>query len=1079
MSITPERWKEIEELYHSAVNQSPETRDALLGKANPEIREIVQQLLLEEEPGILDRPAWELEASPLIPRPAISPGSSVGPYRIDTRVGAGGVGEVFRASDTRLARKVAIKAIRAGYYSAGLEPRFLEEARAASSLNHPNIVTIYDVGTVDDQPYIVMEWIEGQTLRQILPQAPLSIEKVLGIGSQILDALAAAHEAGIIHRDLKPENIMVNSSGRPKILDFGIAKHVAARDDHAMSCSLANAFGFVVGTPGYMSPEQARGEQLDFRSDHFSFGAVLYEMATRRRAFPGNSISEMQAAILLGWPEPLTSLNSQAPAPLEWIVERCLAKAARDRFGSTDELRRQFASIAARAVPRMADSPSINNLPTPRTSLIGREAELAQLRRLLADPDLHILTLTGAGGIGKTRLAVELARIVADQFAGGACFVQLENVSDSSLVASQVALALGISLRSRSDTETAIASYIRHLPGPLFLVLDNFEHVLEAALFVARLVSDRVKIVVTSRAPLHVYGECEFAVPSLSSCCAGGREEIEHSPAVRLFRERATGLSASAMDEEQLRTISEICTRLDGLPLAIELAAARTRLFSLGTLKTRLGTPLSVLVGGPRDLHQRHHTMRATLDWSYNLLDEEHRKLFRRMAVFTGGATIEAIEAVCDTRRDLNVNLWDAIELLANYSLIRRIDASDSEPRFTLLETMREYAIERLAAASEANYTRKAHAAYFLVLAEEKGPAIRLERTGNHPFDSDLGNFRAGIDWLLRAGEVEWGLRLVIALAVYFESLRLHSEALEWLSQLLSLPGVERFPRLRDYGRFWQADFACEAGRPHIDAYRATWKVFEEAGDGNGMFQAASRLSASLRFVDPLESQQWAERVLELARASGDKARLAGALANLADTVKATNSTYAQALNAEAMNLFAASGHAENAVWALSHQADLYRDSGNATQARSLYKDALRRFRQLGLSHGIAASMHDLAGLEAADGNIREAQRLCREVLQLYGPENPIDLPRVLESMVELAVRSGKHERTLTLAGAASAIRKRFDVWRLNPARRVAVETQVEAVRKDAGPRATEFWMKGWNMRLEEIVEWAAREEAD
>ena len=776
MSITPERWKEIEELYHASVDQAPEIRESLLEKTSSEVREIVQRLLSQEKTGILDRPAWEAETELLTPSPAIGPGSSLGPYCIEACVGTGGMGEVFRASDTRLARKVAIKAIRAGRSSEGLELRFLGEARAASALNHSNIITIYDVGTVEGQPYIVMEWIEGQTLREKLTQGPLSIMEVLGIASQILDALAAAHESGIIHRDLKPENIMVNASGRIKVLDFGIAKRISMPADPTLDFVSRNTLGFVVGTPGYMSPEQARGEPLDFRSDHFSFGAVLYELAAGRRAFAGNSIAEVQAAILLHQPEPLTSLNPHAPAPLQWVVERCLAKASRDRFETTEELRREFSAIVTRAGQLVAASPPINNIPTPRTALIGREAELSRLRDLVADPGLRILTLTGAGGIGKTRLAVELGRQVADQFAGGVCFVQLEKVSDASLVPSEVALALGVAQWPGADPEAAIANHLRQLAGPVLLVLDNFEHVLEAALFAARLASERLKAVVTSRAALRVYGEYEFAVPSLNSGYGTARQEMARSPAVRLFIERATGLRGSTIDEEQLGIVSAICTRLDGLPLAIELAAARTRLFPLKTLQTRLDDPLAVLVGGPRDLPQRQHTLRATIDWSYNLLDAEHRKLFRRMAVFVGGATVEAIEAVCDTRQDLKVNLWDAVEHLADNSLIRRIDFDDTEPRFALLETMREYGLEQLAAANEEHYTRKAHAAYCLVSAEEEAPAMRRERTGKHRFDADFGNFRAALDWLAMSGEVEWGLRLVMALGVYFFSRRLHTE---------------------------------------------------------------------------------------------------------------------------------------------------------------------------------------------------------------------------------------------------------------------------------------------------------------
>jgi predicted ATPase/serine/threonine protein kinase len=1070
MSMTPELWKEIEELYHASVDQVPEIRDSLLANARAEVRSAVHRLLSQEIPDILHRPAWEGETALPVASGPIAPGLRIGPYQIETSVGAGGMGEVFRASDTRLARKVAIKAIRAGRSTDGLELRFLAEARAASALNHPNIITIYDVGTVEGQPYIVMEWIEGRTLRQKLAQGPLPVPEVLGIASQVLDALAAAHEGGIIHRDLKPENIMVTAAGRTKVLDFGIAKRTVRPDDPTLEPDTWNTAGLVVGTPGYMSPEQTRGEKLDFRSDHFSFGAVLYELATGRRAFAGDSAADVQAAILLRQPDPLTSLNPQAPAPLQWIVERCLAKSARDRFESTEELRRQLSAIVARAGQRAA-APAINNIPTPRTALIGREAELSLLGELIGDPDLRILTLTGPGGIGKTRLAVELGRQVAYRFAGGACFVPLEKVSEASLVPSEVAMVLGVTQGPGVDAETAIANHLRQLAGPVLLLLDNFEHVLEAALFVSRLASERLKVVVTSRAALRVYGEYEFAVPSLSSGQGTGR-----SPAVTLFLERAPALRGSANNAEQLRIVAEICTRLDGLPLAIELAAARTRLFPLKTLQARLDDPLAVLVGGARDLPQRQHTLRATLDWSYNLLDAQHRKLFRRMAVFVGGATIEAIEAACDTRRDLKVDLWSAIELLVDNSLVRRIDADDAEPRFALLETMREYGLERLAAANEEAYTRKAHAAYCLVLAEEEGPTVRRERTGKHRFDVELGNFRAALDWLVTTGEAEWGLRLVMALSPYFKSARLHVEGLDTISRLLALPGVERFPRLRNFGKFHEADFRSEFD-PDVDGYLLAWKLFESVNDLEGMLHTATRLAFNA--AGQPERERWAKRAVELARETGHTAMLAGALSNLADLVKNGNGTYARALYVEAMRLFESSGDQENAIWSLSHQADLYREEGDPGQARALYSEALKSFRQLGFSHGVASCLFDLGGLDAALGRYQEARRFYQESLRLYGPENPAELPRGIESLAEVAIHGGQLERALALAGAGAAIRERLFVRTRNPSRRAEVARKIDDTRREAGTAATAWWMKGWNMSVEETLEYALQDGDD
>jgi predicted ATPase/serine/threonine protein kinase len=1081
MSLTPETWKQIEDLYQAAVDSAPEERVVLLAGANAEVRKVVGRMLAQEDKGhILERPAWEIENGepppPLPfppPPPSIPIGSKLGHYRIETAVGSGGMGEVYRACDTRLDRKVAIKALRAGRQSKENAWQLLGEARAASALNHPNIITIHDIDVAAGRPYIVMEWIEGQTLRQKMANGSLSLAELLHIASQIVEALVAAHERGILHRDLKPENVMVTADGRVKVLDFGIATRLAAPE--TPSGTLDPPPGFVLGTPGYMSPEQTRGEKLDFRSDQFSFGAVLYEMAAGRQAFAADSIPELQAAILYNDPEPLTSLNAQAPAPLQWVVERCLAKSSKQRFGSTGELRRELAAIFTR-LDQAATAAPVYTVPVPRTPLLGRERELVHLRELAVSPDLHLLTLTGPGGIGKTRLAIELGRQLADHFTGGTCFVPLEKVSRAALVPSEVAFALGVTQLPGQTTEAAIVRHVtQNAAGPVLLVLDNFEHVLDASPFVAALASHQLKILITSRAAVRIYGEYEFAVPSLRIGASADDGDQARSPAARLFLDRAPGLRGTVPDESQLQIVSEICARLDGLPLAIELAAARSKMLSLRTLLERLSDPLGVLVGGPRDLPPRQHTLRATLDWSYNLLDARHQKLFRRMAVFVGGATIEAIEAVCDTRQDLQIDLWEAIELLVDNSLIRRVSTEDAEPRFTMLDTMREYGLERLAETGEELYTRKAHAAYFLVLAEEEAPAMRRERTGKHRFDAEMGNFRTALDWLVSASEVEWGLRLAMALAMYLLSVRLLHEGRSYLSRMLALPGVDRFPHLRNWGQYWQASFLHELGEAGIDAYRDVWDRFKAADDRTGMMTIASRIGVTSKFNGDMEqARRWCEIAVEMAREGFSPSVLAGALSNLADVAGAAREfTYAEGLYQEARRLFEESGDRENAVWTISHRADLHRDQGHSDEARTLYGKALNEFRELGFSSGTACCLHDLAALDVSELDLARAEARYGECLRLYGIENKEDLPRVLESMAVVARLAGRPARALTLAGAGARFRERFHVLSKDARQRSRVQETIEAARSEAGPEASAHWMRGWNMSPTELLEWA------
>ena len=288
----------------------------------------------------------QLEPRTVWPPKTVSaqPPSRLGPYDVVGLLGAGGMGQVYRGRDPRLKRDVAIKVL----FRAGTDPmrrqRFTDEAQAASALNHPNILTVYDVGIHDDTPYIVSEVIEGTSVREMLKRAPLAVSDVLDLGVQMADGLAAAHLAGIVHRDFKPENVMVTRDGRVKILDFGLAL-VGMRDDLSpseMNVTVLDvtltATGAIVGTIPYMSPEQARGAIVDYRTDQFSLGLTLYEMLTGRRAFSAETAPQILAAILDTEPEPIVKLNARVPAPVRWTIERCLAKDPRRRYDATADL---------------------------------------------------------------------------------------------------------------------------------------------------------------------------------------------------------------------------------------------------------------------------------------------------------------------------------------------------------------------------------------------------------------------------------------------------------------------------------------------------------------------------------------------------------------------------------------------------------------------------------------------------------------------------------------------------------------------------------------------------------------------
>ena len=1000
------------------------------------------------------------------------------------------MGEVFKATDTRLSRAVAIKVLSSSQSPAtGAVERFIQEARAASALNHPNIVTIYDIGAANEILYIVMELIEGRTLRDVLAAGPLPTPELLAFAMQIGDALAAAHAKGIAHRDVKPANIMITPDARAKILDFGLAKliqplSVIAQSQDTVTQRTLTRPGTLMGTFGYMAPEQARGEPSDFRADQFSLGAVLYEMATGRRAFRAASGIDMLAAILRDNPEPIGRINPQAPAPLQWVVERCLAKDPRDRYPTTRELVDDLAAIKDGVT--QARATTAHNLPAQLTLLVGRDRELASARRLALLAHVRLITLTGPGGIGKTRLAVELGRALLQEFPGGVYWIPLESIGNPELVPSEIATVLNIPQTAGQPVTSSLKKRLKESSdAPILLLLDNLEHVLSAAPLVAELLSacERLKVIVTSRATLHVYGEYEFPVLPLATPDPKGvatAAALAEFPAVALFLQRAAALRAGsqAMDDAQIRLVSEICARLEGLPLSIELAAARTKTIPLRSLLDRMRDPLGLLAGGPRDLPPRQQTLRATLDWSHNLLDAEQQRLFRRLAVFVGGVTPEAVEAVCNAKEDFNANLPDAIASLVDNSLLRPTCEEAVEPRFGMLETIREYGLTRLVEAGEEAFTRRAHAAYFLVLAEEGEKELSGPRQVDwfKRFDAEISNFRTALDWLTASGEAQWALRLATALGIYWAMRGLAMEGRERLLTLLAMPGSSPRTKLRALALAWAGDLAIKANLHLAEAQLdESLDILEELQDTPSTLRVINSLAVLKRERGEYDAARTLfERAVKVAQVLGEPLALAGALSNLADHVKLQGDyELALLLHAESMRLFANAGDRIGVAWSLSHQADVAREQGDAEQAHNLYDQALSGFRAVDHRPGLAACFNDLAAMATDVGDYVAAQCLYQKSLQLFWDlgQNR-NLPHALEAIACCAAH-GEPERALALAGSAAALRKALAMSLPDPAKN-RLEQNLDAARQAlTGSAATASWMRGWSMPIEEAVQLA------
>jgi serine/threonine-protein kinase PknK len=750
-------------------------------------------------------------------------------YRIERELGRGGMATVYLAEDLKHRRPVAIKLLSRDLGSAAGSDRFRREIEIAARLSHPHIVSLHDSGVAGDRPYYVMPYIDGESLRaRILREGQLGLEEALRLACEIASALSYAHERGLVHRDIKPENVLL-SAGIALVADFGIARVRSSDGDTALT-----TMGTTVGTPSYMSPEQIRGsEEIDGRADLYSLGCVAYEMLAGRPPFSGSLESLVHQHVSVR-PRPVSDVRPGVPPHVVEAISTSLAKSPADRFptaASFAEALTAEVTLAPASVPSASGRASVpNNLPAERTRFIGREKELAECERLLKEG--RLLTLTGIGGCGKTRLALKLAESLLSDHPDGVWFVDLAPLTAEERVVGSVAAPLGVREAAGKDLLELLG---RHLAGKrLLLVLDNCEHLLPAC---ARLVdallgaSRELRVLATSREGLGIDGEGIFALGSLtvpSTEEAGDLSAVESSEAARLFVDRARlTFREFALTGSNAAAVAEICRRLDGIPLAIELAAARVKVLSADQIRAKLDDRFRLLTGGSRSALPRHQTLRATIQWSDDLLSPAEQRLFRRLSVFAGGWTLELATRVAGDEEDEFLVL-DRLARLADKSLVCVDRERGSEPRYGLLDTVRQYGQERLSEAGEAEEVRRRHVAEYLSLAEV-AYAERLVR--EEPWAARLevehDNLRAALDFV-RGSDVETYLRLSGLLGWFWQARSYFREGREHLMQALASTPEEparpaRARALWGAGSLlsWQGD---TAGRPFMHEALRMWR---------------------------------------------------------------------------------------------------------------------------------------------------------------------------------------------------------------------------------------------------------------
>jgi predicted ATPase len=616
----------------------------------------------------------------------------VGPYRVEGELGRGGMGVVYRAFDERLHRDVALKALPADLAAdAEARARMEREARAIALVSHANVAAIHGLEESEDTLYLVLELIEGETLRERLDRGALALDEALATCGHVAAGPAAVHRKGLVHRDLKPSNVMVTSDGIAKLLDFGLARRV--RDE---SRSGRAGRDEIVGTSGYMSPEQLRGEEVDARSDAFAWGCLLYECLAGAPAFPGATWGERDVATLGAEPD-WTRVPSAAPEGIVELLRSCLSKERGPRPSSLDDARRLLdeARLTSSARKHAAKELPRHFLPAERDAFVGREQELAELAQLV-DDGARLMSVLGIGGTGKTRLVLHLARRVLPSFPGGAWFCDLSEARSVEGIASAVAAALDVPL-GKDEPVTQLGHAIAGR-GRCLVILDNFEQVARHAGVTLGQWLDRAgeaTFVVTTREVLGLAGERSLALAPLVP-----------KDATELFVERARAVRSDfAPDEAERAEIDRLVKLLDHLPLAIELAAARVRVMPPRVLLERMSERFKLLTSsGARQTRQT--TLRATFDWSWELLSEDEKSALAQLSVFEGGFTLEAAEAVLSLPQ-----LWpaDAVQALVDKSWVRPV----SDGRFDLLVSVQEYASEKLSALGGREEAEARHGAHF------------------------------------------------------------------------------------------------------------------------------------------------------------------------------------------------------------------------------------------------------------------------------------------------------------------------------------------------------------------------------
>jgi predicted ATPase len=789
----------------------------------------------------------------------------------------------------------------------------------------------------------------------------------------------------------------------------------------------------LVGTVFYIAPEQIQGKPIDGRADLYSLGVMLYELATGHLPFVSQDPVQILSKHLYETPILPSDLRHEVPAELEAIILKLLEKDPHDRFASARQVENALGEVSNAL--RHGNLPR-TNLPQQLTSFVGREKEIAEIKARLAST--RLVTLTGTGGVGKTRLSIQAGAALLDQFADGVWQVELAAFTDANAVPQAVAASLHIREESRRPLTQTIIDYLRE--KNLLLILDNCEHLVAAcAQFADALLRacPNLRILATSREALNIIGETIYRLPSLSL------PDVPHLTiddaqlatvllqfdSVRLFVERAIAAAPGfAITNRNARAVARVCVRLDGIPLAIELAAARVKTLSVEQIATRLDDQFNLLSLGNRTALPRQQTLRALIDWSYNLLPANEQILFQRLTVFNGDWNLEAAEFICGDHLDV-MNL---LTQLADKSLVNVVEANNVDTRYHFLETIRQYALQKFETATDQASIQQRHCDYFLRIVEEAEPNLHGgdQVAWLNRLETDYANVQTAFDWAMTRTDANSVLRFAGALWQFWNIRGYWNEGVTRLRQALVLDAratSARAQTLIGLGilSMYQSDYAT-AQNSLVEARNIAQAIDDQrlfAGAVHGLGRIAQDHG------DYVQATQLYRQALAAFKSANDQWGTAGALLNLGMVeLYGGHTPAAQALFTESLAGFRQIGDKRNIGRILNNLGLIEYLAEHYTNARTLYEESLAIDRELHDTPGMANKLDNLGYIALRLGDYVQARDWFNESLALAHELKSKRLAAdVLYGVAAAIAALGKPAHAAQIVGAADAVLEALD----------------------------------------------------